>query len=146
MPGLDAGISVTVGAVALLVAVLLHFVGGRVWPRITVVLIVVGMMSIVGTPAGQLLRRWVVTADGWLSSVFTAWLGTAVTGLIGITVAIVLGLDVWKKHIGTRTLGCAAALPVAGATIPGPAGVVVMGLCGALAGVVGRGGQWMFGG
>ncbi|WP_030375549.1 hypothetical protein [Streptomyces rimosus] len=146
MPGLEAGISVTVGVVALLVAGLLHFVGGRVWPRITVLLIVIGMMSIVGTPVGQLLRRWAGTADGWLSGVLTSWLGAAVSGLTGITVAIILGLDVWKKHIGTRTLGCAAALPVAGATIPGPAGAVVMGVCGALAGVVGGGGQWMFGG
>lgn len=147
MPGLEAGISVTAGVIALVLAALLHFIGGRAWPRITVLLIVVGMMSIVGTPLGQMLRQWVGTADGWLSQMFAWWLGAATTGAIGIAVAGILALDVLKnKKVNKRTLGCAAAVPVAGATIPGTAGTVVMGICGALAGVVGGGISWMFGG
>lgn len=146
MPAFNAGISVTAGVIALLVATLLHFIGGRSWPRFTVLLLVVGMMAIVGTPLGGLLRQLFGTADGWLSSFLAPWLGATITGLIGLTVAIVLGLDVWKNRIGNRTLSCAVALPVAGATIPGTAGALVMGVCGALASVIGGGFAWAFGG
>lgn len=146
MPALDAGISVTAGVIALVLATLLHFIGGRVWPRFTILLIVIGMMAIVGTPLGQMLRSLIGTADGWISHFLASWVGAAVTGILGIVVVAILALDLWKKRISNRTLGCAAVVPVAGATIPGTAGAVVMGACGALASVVGGVFAWMFGG
>lgn len=147
MPGLEAGISVTAGVIALVVAALLHFIGRKAWPRVTVLLVLVGMTAIVGTPVGQMLRRWTGTADGWISQMLASWLGASIVGLIGLTVAGILLLDVLKnKNVSKRTLGCAAAVPVAGATIPGTAGAIVMGACGAIAGVVGGGLAWMFGG
>jgi hypothetical protein len=169
---LHAGISVGVGVIALVIAALLRTVGRKAWPRLTVGLVIAGVTAIIGTPLGRSVRAMISTADGWLGGFIGQWTGTVVLGITGLVVVAVLIADLWPHKGGAsagtkgagakgagrgngggghghkvtnRTLAYAAATPLAGATIPGTAGAIVMGVCAIWASIISWPLAWMFG-
>ncbi|SCK05904.1 hypothetical protein [Streptomyces sp. WMMB 322] len=144
MSFLDASISVTVGVLCLIAAVLLRTVGRRTAPRLTVLLVLAGVVGIVGTPVGDWLRTAVGWADTAVNTVIGRYTGAAAVGLIGLVAFLVIAFDLVNRAITNRTLACAAVLPVAGVAIPGTAGAVVMGVVGAIAGAFGAIGGFLF--
>ncbi|MGP3979406.1 hypothetical protein ACTWQF_36445 [Streptomyces sp. 8N114] len=139
-----ASISVTVAVLCLVAAGLLRTVGRRKAPRLTTLLVLAGVVGIVGTPVGSWLRTAVGWADSSLSTIIGRYTGATAVGLIGLVTAAVVGFDLFHKSINNRTLACAAVVPVAGVSIPGTAGAIVMGAVGAVASAFGALGSFLF--
>lgn len=140
----DASISVTFGLLCLVAAALLRTVGRKAAPRLTVFLILAGVVGIAGTPVGGWLRTGIGWADQAVNSVIGRYTGAAAVGLLALVALAVLVFDLLHRAVSNRTLACAAVLPVAGATIPGTTGAVVMGAIGTVAGAFGAIGGFLF--
>lgn len=118
---LTQSVSATVGVVALLAAALIWFFGNHT-PRVVVLLLMTGVAGILGTPVGRWLRGLTDWSNRELAGVTANFTGAAVYGLVAIAATYILAVRMWRKKVTKLTLVCAAAVPVAVSTIPGPVG------------------------
>lgn len=145
MDAMTASISAAAGLLCLIAAVLFWTVGGRHTPRVTVVLVVVGIASILGTPVGGWLRTAVAWLDGLAATVTGALAGTVIVGLVFLVAAYWLCVHVYRRTVTGMTLACAVIAPVAVLSMPGIVGTVASTVISTAAGGVGWGISALFG-
>jgi hypothetical protein len=121
---LDGGVSAAIGLVALVAATLIWIFGNHT-PRLVAVLVLTGMAGMVGTPLGDWVRHAVEWANNTMGKLTTRWTGAAVAGLLAGAAVYVLVIRLYHRKVDRWTLGTAAVVPFAAATIPGPIGVGV---------------------
>jgi len=133
---LNGAVSATIGLVALLAAGLIWFFGNHT-PRLVVLLVMTGMAGMVGTPLGKWVRHVVDWANEQTGKLTTRWTGAAVAGLLAIAAVYILVVRMKDRKVDNLTIGTAAVVPVAVATIPGPLGGAAFNVVTGITSVVG---------
>jgi hypothetical protein len=132
-------LNAAVGLIALVAAAAIWFIGGKHTPKLVVLLIMTGVSGLVGTPLGSGIRHAVDWANECAARFTTRWTGAAVTGLLAAIAVYALAMRLKdNKKVDHLTLGLAAVVPVAAATIPGPLGA---GVYSVITGITGLAGQ-----
>ncbi len=121
----SAAVTASVGLVCLVAAALIWTVGRRHTPRLTLALVITGMVGLAGTQVGS----WGRTAVGWannlLGQVAGRLTGTVVAGLLAAALFYVVVTHVWRRDIDTKTLVAGGVLPLAVTSVPGSIGAVM---------------------
>lgn len=110
---MNYAVSATVGLVCLIASVLLWTIGNRMLPRLTVLLILTGVAGLTSTWAGRQAGGAIGTANGVLDGVTVDLFGARVSSFVAFILAFIVGVQLYRKQVGTLTLFAAALLPIA---------------------------------
>lgn len=132
------GVSVIVGVLALVGAVLIIWPGRMKWPRVAAALALTGAAGIIGGSLGPPLHKGVTWLDGKACDAIAKLVGThsaagkpitpgtAFAGIIGVFFVGVWAWWIYHKQIDLKTLGLSLAIPLLVTLIPGVVGDVAI--------------------
>jgi hypothetical protein len=127
---MTGNVSVAVGLVCLVVALIFATVGKMAWPRVTVALVLTAAAGLLNGTIGPAVHRMVTRLDAQAAHAIGRWTGATITGLLALVVLGVAGFWVWQKKIDFRTLGVVAAVPPTVTLIPGALGAAAVAVVG----------------
>lgn len=130
-------ISATAGMFLLIMAGLLWFVGNQMLPRLTAVLVAIGVAGIVTTGAGDTANSTLVTINRVIDKFTVDTVDTRVSGFIAFIAGFIVIAHIKRRSVSTLTLAAAALFPLALRASTGDLGDGLRSLFAGLVNVVG---------
>lgn len=127
-----AAVTVAVGALCIVAAVLIATVGQMQWPRTVVALVLTGATGILNSTIGAKIHGGINDANGWSGHFLGKWTGGLILTILGLAVLTYAGFRVLRNRIDNRTLVATALVPPAVTVIPGALGSALVAIVGVI--------------
>src|SRR5689334_5602988 len=87
------------GLACLAIAALLWFIGNRMLPRVTTVLVMTGVAGLVTTWAGEQATGAIGTITKAIDTITVEKLDAKVSGLIALAALFIVGVHLWRRQV-----------------------------------------------
>jgi hypothetical protein len=141
-----AGVSILVGIIAGVAAVILLLVAPNQWPKINVALVLTASAGILNGSVGPPIHRFAGSIDRQISGKVGALFGTTVTGVVALALVGAVIALVYFGRVEWWTLTMVALVPPMVTIIPGVAGTALSFVAGVIPWGISYAVTYLFGG